>query len=368
MKLISLKEFIQLFESSEKEKPWMVRVGNGSLVPLAEYKKRNKIGNLSALFSAIRNRNEYLERFYKKSLLVDVSDLTIQELPMPISHLDNNQLSQYKSIIRNIHFRDILQKTQSGIGNTSFLNVLLDLYTRNIIDYKILTPSGLFYVEKGRIGSVFSSYFFRASFMNPYFVYSLNTRLLHAKRVFTPTLGWTSYLYGFFESGAEEYVGTDVIYSVCKKTQQFADTFYPNLVSDIYCEPSEDLLHNKLFMRKYHGYFDTVFFSPPYYRLELYAGKNQSVVKYKTYLEWLDGYWRPTMELCRHVLAKGGKMCFVLSGYGSSSTEFFDLIRDMTQIASEFFKLKRTIQMYNKNVFVTSDKHRDTNEKILIFE
>jgi len=292
---------------------------------------------------------------------------------MPRAHLDNNALVNYKNLIRNIHFRNILQKTKSGFENVpSFLNVLLDLYLREVIDYKILTPSAIHYIRDGRIGSVFSSFYFRASILNPYLVFSLNHRVLKGSRIFTPTLGWSSYAYGFLESFSiltqnvvKEYVGTDVIPDVCKKTAELCQLYAPLVKSTIYCEPSEDLLLDRTFMRKYKEHFDTIFFSPPYYELELYPGKEQSTARYHTYESWLDGYWRSTMKLCYHVLEKGGKMCYILSAGGGKNET--NILQDMNEIAKEFFVLQTTIPMYNKNVHVTAGSHRDTSEKIVIF-
>jgi hypothetical protein len=267
-----------------------------------------------------------------------------------------------------MHYQDILQNTKSGIENVpTYMDVLIDLYINNIIDYKILTPSSRFYIKNGRLGSVFSSYYFRASIMNPYLVYSLNKSLLHGTRIFTPTLGWTSYCYGFLDcEEVVEYVGTDVIPSVCSKTNDFATTRYPTRKIDIYCQPSEGLARSKSFINKYRNHFDVVFFSPPYYRLELYKGKDQSTNKYKTYEEWLDGYWEETIKLCHTVLQKGGKLCYILSGYGSENTkEQYDLIKDMNIITKKYFQLKSTQPMYNKNVHVT--EHKEPSEKIMLF-
>ena len=70
------------------------------------------------------------------------------------------------------------------------------------------------------------------------------------------------------------------------------------------------------------------------------------------------------MILCNHVLAKKGKLCYILSGYGSKGIEV-QLLDDMNSIAKEYFKLKSTQPMYNKNVHVTS--HRETGETIVLF-
>lgn len=374
MKFITQGQLISYFDSTtylqnkhlfdDFLKKAQVKTSN-KLVPLLEYAKAKSIPNsdLKILFENIVERNAYLERFFDTSLKFDTKQLAIKEDPMLKSAMNNNTRVEYKNIIRSMHFLDILRNTTSGLENIpSYLNVLSDLYNHWIIDYKIVTPSSRHYIREGRIGSVFSSLYFRASIMNPYLVYSLNESVLKGVRVFTPTLGWTSYCYGFMESpNIVEYVGTDVIPAVCKKTSDFANTFYPSKKCTIFCEPSENLMKQPGFLRKYREHFDVVFFSPPYYELELYPGKKQSTTVYKTYEEWLEGYWRGTMILCNQVLKRGGKMCYILSSYGKNAS----LLRDMNKIAKEYFELVKTMSMQNKNVNVTM--HRETDEKIMIF-
>jgi len=376
MKFLTLDQFIQSFATSKQIdftrflKKAQVRTPK-QLIPLERYMCDHGIPNQSIklLFENIVNRNEYLHRFYEKSLKV-VNPMTIVDKAMPISAMNNDAHVNYKNLIRNMFYKEILQTTQSGMeNNPSFLNVLADLYLHNIIDYKILTPSGMYYTKEGRLGSVFSSYYFRASIMNPMIPYSLNHKVLKGSKIFTPTLGWGSYCYGFMECPyVSEYVGTDVIPQVCRKTAQFANEYYPSKKCTIFCEPSENLMKIPGFSNKYKNYFDAVFFSPPYYELELYPGKNQSTTQYKTYEEWLEKYWVKTIQLCHNVLKSGGKMCYILSGYGSHNTKgAYDLLKDMNAISQNIFTgdTMRKIPMYNKNVHVTS--HRETAEKIMIF-
>jgi len=342
---------------------------SAGLIPLKQYTKARKIPptDIRELYQHIINRNEYLARFYEKSLK-PVIPLTITESPMPISNMNNNSQVKYKNIIRNLYFVDILQNTQSGLENLpSFLNVLEDLYIHYIIDYKILTPSARHYIREGRIGSVFSSLFFRASIMNPYLVYSLNHRLLKGERIFTPTLGWTSYCYGFLECPyVTHYVGVDVIPKVCKTTTEFANKFYSQKYTDIYCQPSESLLTNHSFMKKYAQWFDVVFFSPPYYRLELYSGQNQSTKQYKTYNDWLNGYWMRTIKLCWHVLKKGGRLCYIISDYMDGNTKI-NLVDDMNEITKQLgFKQNRILRMHNKSVKVNLNQENN-DERICLF-
>ena len=324
--------------------------------------------DIRLLHNHIKNRDEYLTRFYTMSLRIKEPKIHNVLTPMKINELDNNKEPLYKNAIRSMHMIDILQNTKSGIENIpTYMDVLNDLYLKNIIDYKILTPSSLFYMNNGRLGSVFSSYYFRASIMNPYLVYSLNHRLLKGTKIFTPTLGWTSYCYGFMECPmVTEYVGTDVIKSVCDKTSKFARENYKDKQVDIYCKPSEELMNIPNFVKKYREHFDVVFFSPPYYRLELYEGKNQSTSKYKTYEDWLHKYWEKTIQLCEYVLQPGGRLCYIVSGYGSDkTTNNLNLVEDMNKITKKYFTYKRTLPMYNKNVHVTT--HKETGEQIILF-
>jgi hypothetical protein len=375
MKFLELEDFLNLF----KRKPQtltefineaQVKIGNKK-EPLKNYMKRKEIEKpiIKLLLENIESRNEYLTRYYNLSLSVNPEKLHITTPAMKNKEMNNNIELKYKNIIRNMHYQHILKNTASGIDNVAtFLNMLDDLYLNSIIDYKLLTPSAIHYIQKGRIGSVFSSYFFRASIMNPYLVYSLNHSVLKGSKIFTPTLGWSSYCYGFLECPmVTEYVGTDVIPDVCKKTAEFAKTYYQKKKTTIYCKPSEDLMKSVAFKTKYKSYFDIVFFSPPYYELELYDSKQQSTEKYKTYEEWLEKYWEATIQLCYYVLAPKGKMCYILSGYGSQNTgDSYDLLKDMNNITKNYFTMKSNQPMYNKDVHVT--KHKEAAERIMIFE
>jgi len=378
MFILGLSEFLRLFSSPHLNQDFddffkkaQVKV-NKTFYPLSVYQKEKKIPlkDVKLLFENIQKRNEYLTRFYNLSLSVVPENLHFQkETPMKNKHFNNNQRPLCKNLIRNLHYRDILQKTKSGLDSITYMDMLFDLYKKNIIDYKLLTPSARYYMNQGRLGSVFSSYYFRASIMNPFLVYSIQESLLKGTHIFTPTLGWTSYCYGFLESPTvKEYVGVDVIQSVCEKTRLFAKAHSPNVKTTIFCQPSESLARSAAFRRHYANHFDVVFFSPPYYRLELYAGNEQSTAEYPSYEEWLDKYWKTTIELCFHVLQKGGRLCYILSGYGSlnkDNTLEYDLLTDMNKITSQYFLLQNIQPMNNKDVYVS--KHKPTAEKIMLF-
>jgi len=372
--ILRIEQFLSVFDGrlmntfDEFVNTYTVRIRN-NMTPLKEYALRKNISNkaLNALYMHILERNKYLTRFYNTSLVVK-NNLHIKEEPMETKSMNNNKNVNYKNIVRNMHCEDILRNTYSGMeNNPTFMNVLHDLYINRIIDYKILTPSAMHYTLNGRIGSVFSSFYFRASIMNPYLVYSLNKSLLKGTKVFTPTLGWSSYAYGFMEcEEIVEYVGTDVIDNVYNKTRTFIKDNYKEKTFKIFQIPSENLMKNAGFRKKYNSYFDLVFFSPPYFKLEMYPGDNQSTICYNNYDIWLKKYWEKTIQLCLHVLEPGGRLCYILSGYGSkNSNNSYNLIDDMNKITEKYFKHLDTLPLFNKNVHVT--QHRETAEKIILF-
>jgi len=338
--------------------------------PLKSYMKQKNIpvSDIKLIYNAIKTKDEYLMRFYNKSLEVP-QDLRMTHPPMKNKQFNNNEKSQYKNVIRNMNYKGILEDTKSGIENIpTFFDVIKDLYNNNMIDYKILCPSSRAYIADGRIGSVFSSLYTRASILNPYLVYSVNNRLLNAKKVFCPTLSWGSTAYGLLGSpNVIEYVGVDVIKDVCDKTKRFAETEYPTKKTDIYCCPSESLLANSKFLNKYREHFDTILFSPPYFSLELYEGKDQSTNKYPTYEKWLEKYMNATLLLCDKVLATGGKLCCIIGNVGSQNTkENYDIVSDFKRLASKYFKLRSQQCMLNKNVSVTVNTER--SEQIIVFQ
>lgn len=369
MKFLSKGSFIKQFQPSMEDMSYESFLNNAkvavksNLYYLKSYKDLQK-SELELYYKIfVSERDLYLSRFFETSLSKKKFHLSSERM---MTKYSNNDKRNYKNIIRNLYYKEILELTTSGFENTpSFLHVIRNAFKFWIIDYKLVTPSALFYIKNGKLGSVFSGFYFRASILNPFLVYQLNETLLHGTKIFTPTLGWSSYLYGFLESkNVQEYVGVDVIPKVCKTTSDFAQTYYPNKNVEIHCTPSEDLSKDTQFRNKYKSFFDVVFFSPPYFKLELYPGNIQSTKRYDSYNHWLDKYFTPTIELCSHVLENKGKLCFIVSGYGTSK-DYVDLIKDMKSITEKFVKFSTEIPLHNTNVSIT--KHRSYSESILLF-
>ena len=123
MEILTLPQFLKLFDSpnemiifSEFMQKAHVRSGN-NLTPLKIYATENKIDkkDIRLLFENIRNKDEYLTRFYTMSLRIQPEKIHFDTLPpMKQNKMNNNEEVLFKNLIRNIHYRHILQYTESG--------------------------------------------------------------------------------------------------------------------------------------------------------------------------------------------------------------------------------------------------------------
>ena len=298
--------------------------------------------------------------YFSDKLKKKISDLDLTNITLSFS---NNKNPKYKNLIRNIYYKDILLYTKTEIPNIRpFLEVLLELFNKNIIDYKLVTPSAIDMLYKSQFSNILSGFYFRSSILNPCVLYTLST-YLKGNKIFTPTLGWSSYMYGFLNNpNITEYVGTDVIKEVCTNTKLLSSTLFSKKKVDIYCCPSEKLKNNKKFIKKYKKkYFDNIFFSPPYFKLEIYRGKLQSTNLYSNYEDWLLLYWEETIKLCRYLIKNNGVMCYIISNYKNRIT----MNKDMNNITKKYFKLKKKLLLNNSNINFTN--HNDNREIIYFF-
>jgi hypothetical protein len=338
-----------------------IKKGNGTILLVKDIKEKKIPAKFYKILYKIivTGKTSYLTNLYNRNL--KIKD-TVSPLPLCV---DNKKFTEHKNVVRSLYYKEIMQETGTSQPNLRpYLDVLIDLIKHHILDYKLLTPTGIDMIQKNQISSLLSGFYFRASIMNPIVPYSLSKLYDYKFKVLTPTLGWSSYLLGMLNNEyLDTYIGIDVIKKVCSNTKKIADKH--KIQNDIYCQPSEDLYHNSKFMTKYKSDIDFIFFSPPYYQLELYKGAEQSTSRYKTYEEWLDKYWRTTMKLCYHCLKNNKVMMYIISGYNDKN-QYVNLEKDMNGITKEVgFTYIKSVKMGGSNVGFT--KHRTSNELIFIF-
>jgi hypothetical protein len=376
---LSRDEFISIFNIpnisfAEFRKTWKRRMGDKTH-DLTNYSNADLLVFYNTF---IKNGTELIGSIYDtffafeepvKYIPIDNTNKSIEFNP---KNLSNKSYHQCKRPIRNLHFKSAFVDTKTAFEFIdNYIDVLIDFYN-GYIDAKLLTPSGISFIKKGNVKLLLSGFYFRTSILNPHLILNLSLNYLHGERIFTPTLGWSSYMYGFLSNPeVKEYVGVDVIPSVCKKTREFAKILDNNNDNEmmnskkveIYCQPSESLYEDKDFMKTYKNHFDIIFFSPPYYTLEEYPGKKQSTEMYKTYEEWLEKYWDKTIQLCHHVLKNDGKMAYIINCKGS--LDFINMGKDMNKITEKYFNCKNKYPLGNVSVGIT--RHKEQNEFIFIF-
>lgn len=211
----------------------------------------------------------------------------------------------------------------------------------------------------------------KASVFNPR-AYAFILDLLGAKKILTPVGSWASPVIALHNSSVEELVLIDVIPDVIEKCDRLHEYFssgsmpsginiFPDMLDDkkfkSYCCPSQHIDKRLGFGDTYKEHFDTVFFSPAYFDVECYEGGEQSWEEYPTYDEWMNGYWRGTVEMCKKVLEKGGTFSFVIVPYYiDKKGNRIDIGTDMLNVAKEYFDHDMTLDLYWGNTGQLHDK------------
>lgn len=216
-----------------------------------------------------------------------------------------------------------------------------------------------------------------ASLFNPHLAAWIIQNIYKGEKLLTPVMGWSSYLIGFMNTNWKEYVGIDVIPEVIENSKEiwkFKNNASTNLLFDddgkqltLFCVPSEQIDYRCNFINRYEKYFDGIFFSPPYFDLEKYESykglenTNQSIANFDSYDEWLNGYWRPTVELCSKVMSDTGNFGFVISNYKDKQIGLREISNDMHKICLEYFDLEKQYKIQWANFTKRTKKSDDGN-------
>jgi len=215
-------------------------------------------------------------------------------------------------IIRNIHLNPLYQTKNHASSDkhaenhsryNSTIYVLKRIIEDQLFPHTFIIPMGAKKILNSNLSEIFAilrGTTCNPSIFNPYtcawileYIMAENINLTSGISIFTPCMGWNSYLIAFFNSlKYTKYVGTDVIPEVIQKSKAIADYFSDdNKETVFYLCPSERLDKQHNFEEKYTEYFDVIFFSPPYFTLEIYPGAEQSTKSFPEYEKWLHGYW-----------------------------------------------------------------------------
>lgn len=354
----------------------------------------------------ILNRHQYLANFYGayfefkdprtlKWTGIDIRSASTMDGHTIIS-LQKNDPS--KRLIRNLFYLELLDKTQ--VTNTvkssvSFWQSLLNLYNELRLEDRFFAPSSIdqFLKPKGSGAAaginynamfyLFQAYQPKASIFNPYSIKwvldnviepHLGPRSAAGRSLFTPVLSWGSYMVSFMHSTMyKRYVGVDVMPTVCSKVEFLADYYRKELKgtfakkeTTVICQPSETLL-GSAFMKRETGQFDTVLVCPPYYDMEIYPEGPQSTELYPVYKQWLDLYWRQTVEMCAAVTRPGGVFALIANDYQTLDGEYYPLVQDLKGIVSRFYTEVDTYYLQNRTSPLRVNA-KDRTERLVLYK
>jgi len=320
------------------------------------------------LYTGLIENFEYMMRiWFEKHIAVKDLDnflrFNVQKTNKEIENgyvIDGRKEITSGRLLRNISYKGIYQDT--GKSNSSEKCSLLNTFTGLAINKFniscLLTPKVAEFLEHGRYDDFFAilrGTSNRASIFNPYtYSWILNNIFPDGKKLLSPVMSWCSPVIGLANSNYDEMVAIDVIPDVVEKSRllhEYSEGLRNGFFVDdskqaeFYCCPSEQLDNRHNFSKKYAEHFDTVFFSPPYYDLEVYTGGEQSHESFQTYGEWLEGYWRPTVELCHRCLKPGATFSFVIvHDYGAAGKKT-PISDDMKKIACDYFEYDKLLNI-----------------------
>ena len=133
--------------------------------------------------------------------------------------------------------------------------------------------------------------------------------------VLDPSIGWTSRMIASCVCKCANYVGYDT------NTNLFP--LYDKAISKLKEVGSQTniVLHNKPFESdtykfekgdEYHGKFNLVYTSPPFYDKELYRGEETSTTIYNTVDLWMKDFYHPLVRNSYNALTLGGTLVMYL--------------------------------------------------------
>ena len=325
---------------------------------------------------------KFLENWYnehiKQTVRQGISGITPCETN---GILDGSKKSEYGRIVKNLFWEDVYSTyTTNSMGLPTTYEVLKKSVEYPFIYRMWKQPSSQKFVVKdkrynSRLFNILRGTSSKASIFNPNTAAYIISNILKSEKLLTPCLGWASYLIGSFSADVKHYVGIDVIPSVVDKCKLLSEDYCSNPFNeefkyDFYCCPSEQIDKRHNFIETYKEYFDSVFFSPPYFDLEVYEGGEQSIESFPNYQDWLKGYWEETVKMCHSVLEKDGIFSFVIVPQYQSKKETIFIGKDLSTIAKKYFTEIETKQIQwrtQTSLSIEKQKESGNSENLYLF-
>jgi len=303
----------------------------------------------------VTNREETIKIWFDKYLHIDniQTYFQISGSSKLLSDKVINGISNSKCgrLIKNINFDKIYNTKKLYHNNKEFVHGMMIVLFRDFkLRNSLVGPvffEGILNKDISGFWNAFMMTSNSPSVFNPYTFKFILENFYSGKKLFCPVLGWNSYQLAFHNTNWDEFVGTDVIPEVVNNGNSLYNeylsvnqsdffSFKKQKVKNFLC-PSEKLDEKYNFSENYRDYFDAILFSPPYYKLEIYDSKNQSVDNYSEYNEWLEKYWEETIQICYRVLKPNKRFGFLIRDYVDESGKTVNISEDMKRIVLKYF-------------------------------
>jgi DNA modification methylase len=244
------------------------------------------------------NKTDFFKKYNNEELLKDLESF-------------RNGKGRLNKVL-NHFFEEEMYKCKGGRGSLSPMQAIEDIDIVNkIVEYTRSKPKFYlgndianvksFFRNAGRIAQKVANFPVREA-DTLYQNYSSQ-----GDNIYDFSCGFGSRMSACLLSG-RNYYGTDPNTTLCNKLNEYGEFLeQDNLIGvqryKIFCQGSED------YIEELEGKIDMAFSSPPYFDLEKYnEEESQSIVKFKQYDNWINGYVKPTIINCSKYLKSGGLM------------------------------------------------------------
>lgn len=363
----------------------------------AEDTRKNRIEEyLTKLYAMlVTNADESLLLWYEKYIDLRMSVSDYINMPEGSSFIGEDKLfdgsknSKYGRLAKNINFNDFYNTKKLYTNDSEYVFGLMksmyeDFHLRNSMASPAFFDILLSSTDYGKVWNFFMMGANKASVFNPYTYRSILNDILEGETLFSPVMGWNTYQQGFYTSKFNKFISTDVIPSVVENGKSLhqaylddSSTQFKSMLGespktvDLYLCPSERLQERHNFVDKYKESVDAVLFSPPYFDLEIYPGEEQSVNSFSNYDDWLEGYWRKTVKVCRDVMKPNAKFAFVIRDYRNHEKVDITISKDMRDVAAQELRFIDKYQVKWNAMGGSRQAHKMRNgnfEDIWVFE
>ena len=324
---------------------------------------KNKESFYKWCYDFIHNDEPLKVYFRQRLAYIDVKPVMI----LPIENNIINHKSNNTRLIRNINLQDIMNC--EGADGKSIKNIYKDALEHGKIDRCMTVPSVFKDSYNGNYDTFVVTMKTVSGQMSVFSPTVYNSLLIETdkyvenkkQKLLIPSASWASPILATMNSkNYTELHIVDVQSEVLKTSEELFKHIHtgdllhePPYDLKTFCTPSEKM--TDVIDKEY----DKVFFCPPYYDLELYGGSElQSTSLYNTYEEWLDLYWRKTVNECDSVLKTGGLFCFVMGRLCRG----YEMGNDMRNIAQEKFNLLDEIKILPPKEITKNNMHLEKYE------